>query len=98
MPITRGHVLVATRAHRPKLSDVTVAEAKALGVWVGVVSRAVLRALGDGEGGGGEGEGQAMGDWNVVQNNGMFFFGFLGGGSGCVGIGYTGDGVDERRG
>ncbi|KAI9874874.1 MAG: Histidine triad nucleotide-binding protein 2, mitochondrial [Pleopsidium flavum] len=62
MPIARGHVLVATRAHRMKLSDVSVEESKALGVWVPVVCRAVMRALGMGVGEGG--------DWNVVQNNG----------------------------
>ncbi|MCJ1366756.1 hypothetical protein MMC16_005886 [Acarospora aff. strigata] len=59
MPISRGHVLVATRAHRRKLSDITVEEGKALGVWVGVVSRGVMRALG-----------MEGGDWNIVQNNG----------------------------
>jgi len=64
MPIARGHVLVATRAHRQKLSDVSVEESRELGVWVRVVSRAVMRALGM--------EGEEGGDWNVVQNNGAW--------------------------
>ncbi|SLM38179.1 Histidine triad, conserved site [Lasallia pustulata] len=64
-PISRGHVLVATRAHREKVSDVTVAEGRALGAWLGVVSRAVVRSVGL-SGKGGEG----VGDWNIVQNNG----------------------------
>lgn len=72
-PISRGHVLLATRAHREKLSDVTVEEGRALGAWLGVVSRAVVGAVAEGEaeeeGDGFEGAGG--GDWNVVQNNGM---------------------------
>lgn len=61
-PISRGHVLLATRAHREKLSDVTVEEGRALGAWLGVVSRAVVAGVRDGE--------AEVGDWNVVQNNG----------------------------
>lgn len=46
----------------------TVEEGRALGAWLGVVSRAVVGGVvADGEGGGFEGAG---GDWNVVQNNG----------------------------
>ncbi|KAI9728658.1 MAG: hypothetical protein M1828_002764 [Chrysothrix sp. TS-e1954] len=59
MPISPGHVLVVSRSHREKLSDLKPAESAALGLWLPIVSRAVMRALGrDG------------GDWNVVQNNG----------------------------
>lgn len=77
-PIARGHVLVATRQHREKLSDVTVREGRELGAWLGIVSRAVVRVV-DPSGraierqgerqGQGQGE-ECMGDWNVVQNNG----------------------------
>lgn len=59
MPITAGHVLVIPRPHREKLMHLRGSEGAALGSWLPVVSRAVMRALGrDG------------GDWNVVQNNG----------------------------
>ncbi|EGX88319.1 Histidine triad-like protein [Cordyceps militaris CM01] len=57
MPLSAGHVLVCPRAHRPKLTDATRAEARALGDEVRVLSAAVARATG-------------VGDWNVVQNNG----------------------------
>ena len=69
-PIARGHVLVATRQHRVKLSDVTVQEGRELGAWLGIVSRAVVRVA-DPVGNAGEGNREEeMGDWNVVQNNG----------------------------
>ena len=67
------------RPHREKLSDVRVEEGEAVGRWLGVVSRAVVGAVGgdEGEGGGGTGvvggggrEDADVGDWNVVQNNG----------------------------
>ncbi|KAI9819908.1 MAG: hypothetical protein M1827_006478 [Pycnora praestabilis] len=57
MPMTHGHVLLATRAHREKLTDVTTEEARALGEWLSVLSRVVGRVVG-------------VVDWNVVQNNG----------------------------
>lgn len=79
-PISRGHVLLATRQHREKLSDVSVEEGRALGGWMGVLSRAVMGGLnGNGEDKGGEEVGRGIdggdaeggvGDWNVVQNNG----------------------------
>lgn len=60
MPITDGHILVISRAHREKLGHLKGNEGSALGSWLPVVSRAVMRALDRDEG-----------DWNVVQNNGM---------------------------
>ncbi|KAL6868740.1 hypothetical protein ACO1O0_000057 [Amphichorda felina] len=57
LPLSRGHVLVCPRAHRPKLTDATPAEARRLGAAVRVLSAALMRATG-------------VGDWNVVQNNG----------------------------
>ncbi|KJZ72226.1 hypothetical protein HIM_08368 [Hirsutella minnesotensis 3608] len=57
MPLSRGHLLLCTRAHRPKLTDTTAAEARELGVYVRVLSAALSRATG-------------VVDWNVVQNNG----------------------------
>ncbi|MCJ1321443.1 hypothetical protein MMC15_006788 [Xylographa vitiligo] len=77
-PISRGHVLIATRQHREKLSDVSVEEGRALGAWMGILCRAVVTSvLGEKEAGGTKARGtetgaeeDAVGDWNVVQNNG----------------------------
>ncbi|KAL2153568.1 hypothetical protein VTH82DRAFT_4723 [Thermothelomyces myriococcoides] len=57
MPLSAGHVLLCPRAHRPKLTDVTPAEAAELGRYLRVLSAAVAAATG-------------VADWNVVQNNG----------------------------
>ncbi|KAI1639248.1 HIT-like domain-containing protein [Biscogniauxia mediterranea] len=56
-PLSRGHVLLCPRAHRPRLTDVTPAEAADLGRRLRVLSAAVARAT-------------RTPDWNVVQNNG----------------------------
>ena len=60
MPISQGHVLVIPRRHCEKIKDVRGREGAALGMWLPVISRSVMRALGRGEG-----------DWNIVQNNGV---------------------------
>ncbi|KAK4228594.1 HIT-like domain-containing protein [Podospora fimiseda] len=57
MPLSPGHLLLCPRSHRPKLTDVTPAEAAELGKYVRVLSAAVSKATG-------------IKDWNVVQNNG----------------------------
>jgi diadenosine tetraphosphate (Ap4A) HIT family hydrolase len=57
MPMTAGHVLLTTRAHRVKIGDVPVDESKELGFWLPLVCAATMRAIG-------------ATDWNVVQNNG----------------------------
>ncbi|KAK3378872.1 HIT-like domain-containing protein [Lasiosphaeria ovina] len=57
MPLSRGHVLLCPREHRPKLTDVTAAEAQEMGGYLRVLSAAVAQATG-------------VRDWNVVQNNG----------------------------
>ena len=75
---------MVVRAHREKLSDVTVREGAMLGRWLGCVSRAVVGALASEEEGMDSGksgteqlgdetaaEEAVSGDWNVVQNNGM---------------------------
>lgn len=59
MPLSPGHLLVTTREHHEKLSDVTDEESRELGYWLPVLSRALARATG-------------VWDWNIVQNNGMF--------------------------
>jgi diadenosine tetraphosphate (Ap4A) HIT family hydrolase len=57
MPITPGHVLVISRNHHVKLGDVPGDEAKELGFWLPLLSKAIVKAVG-------------TTDWNVVQNNG----------------------------
>lgn len=57
MPLSPGHLLLCPRSHRPKLTDVTAAEAADLGAHLRVLSRALCRVTG-------------VHDWNVVQNNG----------------------------
>ncbi|CAL3963848.1 hypothetical protein PZA11_001348 [Diplocarpon coronariae] len=57
MPLSPGHLLVTTRTHREKISDVTDQEARELGLWVSRLSRALARVTG-------------VWDWNIVQNNG----------------------------
>jgi diadenosine tetraphosphate (Ap4A) HIT family hydrolase len=69
-PISRGHVLVATRQHRTKLSDVSVEEGQAIGAWLGILSRAVVRVVEDKESRT-HADTSDIGDWNVVQNNGL---------------------------
>lgn len=58
MPLAPGHLLVTTRKHHEKLSDVTEEEAAELGVWVRRMSRVLMKITG-------------VEDWNVVQNNGL---------------------------
>lgn len=57
MPLTPGHTLLITRSHRVKLGDVPLEESKELGLWLPLLSKAVVKAVG-------------ATDWNVVQNNG----------------------------
>jgi diadenosine tetraphosphate (Ap4A) HIT family hydrolase len=59
LPLSRGHLLLTTRAHHEKLSDVTDEEARELGRWLRALSRVLARVTG-------------VWDWNIVQNNGMF--------------------------
>jgi diadenosine tetraphosphate (Ap4A) HIT family hydrolase len=57
MPLSRGHLLLCPRAHRPKLTDASPTESRQLGDYVRILSAALARATG-------------VQDWNVVQNNG----------------------------
>ncbi|KAG8417350.1 hypothetical protein J3458_004860 [Metarhizium acridum] len=57
MPLSKGHLLLCPRAHRPKLTDTTGRESRELGHHVRVLSAALAAATG-------------VHDWNVVQNNG----------------------------
>ncbi|KAI5212175.1 zinc-binding protein of the histidine triad [Aureobasidium subglaciale] len=59
LPMTTGHVLLTTRVHHEKLSEVPIGPtAQALGYWMPLVSRALAKTL-------------HVEDWNVVQNNGI---------------------------
>jgi diadenosine tetraphosphate (Ap4A) HIT family hydrolase len=60
MPLSPGHLLVTTRQHHEKISDVTEEEARELGVWLVRLSQVLARVTG-------------VWDWNIVQNNGSFF-------------------------
>jgi diadenosine tetraphosphate (Ap4A) HIT family hydrolase len=55
--MTPGHTLLIVRPHRVKLGDVPRGESRELGLWLPLVSKAVVKAVG-------------ATDWNVVQNNG----------------------------
>ncbi|CZT41844.1 related to histidine triad protein [Rhynchosporium secalis] len=57
MPLSPGHILITTRKHRSKISDVTDLEARELGSYVSLLSRALANVTG-------------TWDWNIVQNNG----------------------------
>jgi diadenosine tetraphosphate (Ap4A) HIT family hydrolase len=59
MPLSPGHLLVTTRKHHEKISDVTEEEAKELGAYLPRLSRVLANATG-------------VWDWNIVQNNGKF--------------------------
>ena len=57
LPLSRGHLLLCPRAHRPKLTSATPREARDLGAYARILSAALIRATG-------------VDDWNVLQNNG----------------------------
>ncbi|KAK9769672.1 putative HIT domain-containing protein [Seiridium cardinale] len=57
LPLSTGHLLLCPRRHASKLTDVTASEAAELGLYLRILSKALVRATG-------------VGDWNVVQNNG----------------------------
>lgn len=58
MPISPGHILLVTRDHHEKLSDVPLGPtADALGFWLPMMARTLAKTL-------------DIDDWNVIQNNG----------------------------
>ncbi|KAF8865466.1 HIT-like protein [Acephala macrosclerotiorum] len=57
MPLSPGHLLVTTRKHHEKVSDVTEEESRELGMWLSKLSRVLASVTG-------------VFDWNIVQNNG----------------------------
>jgi diadenosine tetraphosphate (Ap4A) HIT family hydrolase len=60
-PVSRGHVLLCPRRHCVKATDMTVAESATLGVWLPILTRAVLKML--------ETTTEEA-SWNIVQANG----------------------------
>ena len=82
MPLSPGHLLLTTRAHHEKVSEVTDEEAKELGRWLRVLSRVLARVTG-------------VWDWNIVQNNGNALSSF--GGYGGDGEEGGGGGRRERE-
>ncbi|KAH7136331.1 HIT domain protein [Dactylonectria macrodidyma] len=59
-PISAGHILVCPREHRTKSTEMTPIESAAIGFWLPVLSRAVMRVIWGG----------TEGSWNVLQANG----------------------------
>jgi diadenosine tetraphosphate (Ap4A) HIT family hydrolase len=59
MPLSEGHLLVTTRRHHEKISDVDDEQARELGYWLPVLSRVLGNVTG-------------VFDWNIVQNNVCF--------------------------
>ncbi|OLN88069.1 Hit family protein 1-like protein 1 [Colletotrichum chlorophyti] len=57
LPLSRGHLLLCPRTHRPKLTDASPEESAEMGKYLRVLSGALARTTG-------------VEDWNVVQNNG----------------------------
>lgn len=57
MPLSPGHLLVTTRKHHEKVSDMSEEESMEMGYWLPVLSRVLAKATG-------------VWDWNIVQNNG----------------------------
>lgn len=56
-PLTRGHILVAPRAHRTKTTDMESSEIMELAQWLPLISRTLCNVLG-------------VTDYNICQNNG----------------------------
>ncbi|KAF2704513.1 HIT-like protein [Pleomassaria siparia CBS 279.74] len=57
LPMTGGHLLVASRGHKVKVADLDAAEAREVGFWLPVLARVVSKVTG-------------VSDYNIVQNNG----------------------------
>ncbi|KAL4977532.1 HIT-like domain-containing protein [Aspergillus desertorum] len=73
MPLTRGHILVVPRRHYEKLTEVGVGVSRELGIWLPILSRAVMRTVFGGsqsQNTDGTSTTDPSWNWNVVQNNG----------------------------
>ncbi|KAK0105230.1 hypothetical protein ONS95_004378 [Cadophora gregata] len=60
-PLSPGHLLVCPRRHAVKATEMTVAESMALGFWLPVLTRAVLKSVG---------KTPEEASWNILQANG----------------------------
>jgi diadenosine tetraphosphate (Ap4A) HIT family hydrolase len=60
-PVTPGHILLCPRRHCEKATDMTIAESAALGAWLPVLTRALLKVLGTTA---------EEACWNIIQANG----------------------------
>jgi len=60
-PVTPGHILLCPRRHCVKATDMTVAESAALGVWLPILTGALLKVLGTNA---------EQACWNIIQANG----------------------------
>ncbi|OCL15038.1 HIT-like protein [Glonium stellatum] len=58
LPMTNGHLLVATRTHRKLIGDIEEAEGREIGFWLPLLARTVAKVTG-------------VADYNIVQNNGV---------------------------
>ena len=65
-PLSRGHVLLCPRRHCEKSTEMTIAESAALGVWLPILTRAVIKVVDP------DGTLEAA-SWNIIQANGNFF-------------------------
>lgn len=61
-PVSRGHLLLCPRAHCTKVSDLSPVASAAIGFWLPILSRAVMKAIWGG----------TEGSWNIIQANGNF--------------------------
>ena len=69
-PLSRGHVLLCPRRHLAKSTEMAVAESAALGVWLPILTRAVLKVVAP--------EGSLENSsWNIIQANGKCFGSYL---------------------
>ncbi|KAH8727514.1 HIT-like domain-containing protein [Phaeosphaeriaceae sp. PMI808] len=57
LPMTGGHLLVATRNHRVKVADMEAVESREVGFWLPLLARTIAKVTG-------------VTDYNIVQNNG----------------------------
>ena len=64
MPLSTGHILLTTREHHEKVSNVTEEESRELGMWLSRLSRVLANVTG-------------VYDWNIIQNNGEDFHSYL---------------------
>jgi diadenosine tetraphosphate (Ap4A) HIT family hydrolase len=63
-PVTPGHILLCPRRHCEKATDMTIEETATLGIWLPILTRALLKVLG---------ATPEDASWNIIQANGKLF-------------------------